>query len=154
RKYYGDNDGSSRKCRRPDGRRRGSHARPWRHRRRDRHGPHGRQVPRGRVAPAGARPDAAGQDVPAGRPDRRDSDHRRRDGDVPDVRRSVLGEDRCGRRRPLSNAVEGFTVTINATLIAQMIVFLILIWVTMKYIWPVLMTAMDERAKRISEGLS
>jgi len=45
-------------------------------------------------------------------------------------------------------------VTINMTLVAQMIVFLILIWVTMKYIWPPLMTAMDQRAHRISEGLS
>ncbi len=45
-------------------------------------------------------------------------------------------------------------MTINATLIAQMLVFLILIWFTMKYIWPVLMTAMDQRAQRISEGLS
>jgi F-type H+-transporting ATPase subunit b len=45
-------------------------------------------------------------------------------------------------------------VTINATLIAQMIVFLILIWVTMKFIWPPLTLAMDERAKRIAEGLS
>jgi F-type H+-transporting ATPase subunit b len=45
-------------------------------------------------------------------------------------------------------------VTINATLIAQMIVFLILIWFTMKFIWPPLTKAMDERAHRISEGLS
>jgi F-type H+-transporting ATPase subunit b len=45
-------------------------------------------------------------------------------------------------------------VTINATLIAQMIVFLILIWVTMKFIWPPLTQAMDARAKRIAEGLS
>jgi F-type H+-transporting ATPase subunit b len=45
-------------------------------------------------------------------------------------------------------------VTINATLIAQMIVFLILIWFTMKFIWPPLTKAMDERAKRIAEGLS
>ena len=45
-------------------------------------------------------------------------------------------------------------MTINATLIAQMLVFLILIWFTMKYIWPPLMTAMDERTKRIAEGLS
>jgi len=45
-------------------------------------------------------------------------------------------------------------VTINATLIAQMIVFLILIWFTMKFIWPPLTAAMDERAKRIAEGLS
>ena len=45
-------------------------------------------------------------------------------------------------------------MSINATLIAQMITFGILIWFTMKYIWPHLMTAMDERARRISEGLS
>ena len=45
-------------------------------------------------------------------------------------------------------------MTINATLIAQMIVFLILIWFTMKFIWPPLTAAMDERAKRIAEGLS
>jgi F-type H+-transporting ATPase subunit b len=45
-------------------------------------------------------------------------------------------------------------VTINITLVAQMIVFLILIWFTMKFIWPPLTHAMDERAKRIAEGLS
>ena len=45
-------------------------------------------------------------------------------------------------------------MSINATLIAQIIVFGILVWVTMKYIWPPLMTAMDERAQRIAEGLA
>ena len=45
-------------------------------------------------------------------------------------------------------------MNINATLFAQMIVFGILIWVTMKFIWPPLITAMNERAKRISEGLA
>ncbi len=45
-------------------------------------------------------------------------------------------------------------MSINATLIAQIIVFGILIWVTMKYIWPPIMKAMDERATRISDGLS
>jgi len=45
-------------------------------------------------------------------------------------------------------------VSINATLIAQIIVFGILVWVTMKYIWPVIAQAMDERAQRIAEGLS
>ena len=45
-------------------------------------------------------------------------------------------------------------MSINATLIAQMIVFLILIWFTMKFIWPPLTKAMDDRAKRIAEGLS
>ncbi len=43
---------------------------------------------------------------------------------------------------------------INATLIAQMIVFLLLIWFTMKFIWPPLVNAMDERTKRIQEGLT
>ncbi|MEP6633917.1 MAG: F0F1 ATP synthase subunit B [Luteimonas sp.] len=45
-------------------------------------------------------------------------------------------------------------MNINATLIAQMIVFGILIWVTMKFIWPPLTKAMDERARRIGEGLA
>lgn len=45
-------------------------------------------------------------------------------------------------------------MSINATLIAQMIVFLLLIWFTMKFIWPALMKAMDERARRIEDGLS
>ena len=45
-------------------------------------------------------------------------------------------------------------MSINATLIAQMIVFLILIGFTMKFIWPPLTKAMDDRAKRIAEGLS
>jgi len=45
-------------------------------------------------------------------------------------------------------------VNINATLFAQMIVSGILIWVTMKFIWPPLKKAMDDRAQRIAEGLS
>ena len=45
-------------------------------------------------------------------------------------------------------------MSINATLIAQMITFGILIWFTMKFIWPPLTRAMDERAQRIAEGLS
>jgi F-type H+-transporting ATPase subunit b len=45
-------------------------------------------------------------------------------------------------------------VSINGTLIAQMIVFLILVWFTMKFIWPPIITALDERAKKIADGLS
>ncbi|MDN5923984.1 MAG: F0F1 ATP synthase subunit B [Xanthomonadales bacterium] len=45
-------------------------------------------------------------------------------------------------------------MSINATLIAQMIVFLILIWFTMKFIWPPLVKAMDTRTQRIQDGLS
>lgn len=45
-------------------------------------------------------------------------------------------------------------MSINATLIAQMIVFFILVMFTMKYIWPPIVKALDERAQKISEGLS
>ena len=45
-------------------------------------------------------------------------------------------------------------MSINATLIIQMIVFLILVGFTMKYIWPPITAALDERAKKIAEGLS
>jgi F-type H+-transporting ATPase subunit b len=45
-------------------------------------------------------------------------------------------------------------VSITGTLIVQMIVFLILVWFTMKFIWPPITAALDERAKKIAEGLS
>jgi F-type H+-transporting ATPase subunit b len=45
-------------------------------------------------------------------------------------------------------------VSINSTLIAQMIVFLILIGFTMKFVWPPIVAALDERAKKIADGLS
>lgn len=45
-------------------------------------------------------------------------------------------------------------MSITATFIIQMIVFLILVGVTMKYIWPPIAIALDERAKKIREGLS
>ena len=45
-------------------------------------------------------------------------------------------------------------MNINATLFAQLIVFAVLIWITMKFIWPPLMKAMDDRAQRIGEGLA
>ena len=45
-------------------------------------------------------------------------------------------------------------MSITATLIIQMIVFLILVGVTMKYIWPPVTAALDERARKVAEGLS
>jgi len=45
-------------------------------------------------------------------------------------------------------------VSITGTLIVQMIVFLILVWFTMKFVWPPITAALDERAKKIAEGLS
>ncbi len=45
-------------------------------------------------------------------------------------------------------------MNLNATLFAQLVVFFILALFTMKYVWPPLMKALDERASRISEGLA
>jgi F-type H+-transporting ATPase subunit b len=45
-------------------------------------------------------------------------------------------------------------VSITATFIIQMIVFLILVWFTMKFIWPPITTALDARAAKIADGLS
>lgn len=45
-------------------------------------------------------------------------------------------------------------MNLNATLIVQTIVFLILGWVTMKFIWPPLIAALNERQKKIADGLA
>ena len=44
-------------------------------------------------------------------------------------------------------------MSINLTLIIQMVVFAFFVWFCMKFIWPVIMEAMEERQKRISDGL-
>jgi F-type H+-transporting ATPase subunit b len=45
-------------------------------------------------------------------------------------------------------------VSINFTLIGQMITFALLVWFTMKYVWPPLMQALEERKKKIADGLA
>ena len=45
-------------------------------------------------------------------------------------------------------------MNINATLIIQMVVFFAVIWFTMKYIWPQILGAMEEREKKIADGLA
>lgn len=45
-------------------------------------------------------------------------------------------------------------MSINATLIGQMITFAVLIWFTMEYIWPPLIQALEEREKKIADGLA
>ena len=45
-------------------------------------------------------------------------------------------------------------MNLNATLFAQMVVFLILVWFTMKFVWPPLINALDERSKKIADGLA
>ena len=43
---------------------------------------------------------------------------------------------------------------INATLIGQMVTFALLVWFTMKYVWPPLLRALEEREKKIADGLA
>ena len=45
-------------------------------------------------------------------------------------------------------------MSITGTLIIQMIVFLILVGFTMKFVWPPIALALDERAKKIADGLA
>ena len=45
-------------------------------------------------------------------------------------------------------------MNINATFIAQLVVFFVLAWVTMTYVWPPIMKALDERARKIADGLA
>jgi F-type H+-transporting ATPase subunit b len=45
-------------------------------------------------------------------------------------------------------------VEINITLLGQMITFGLLVWFTMKKVWPPLLNAMQERQKRIADGLA
>ena len=45
-------------------------------------------------------------------------------------------------------------MSINATLLAQMLVFGALVWFSMKYVWPMIMGAMAERETRIADGLA
>jgi F-type H+-transporting ATPase subunit b len=45
-------------------------------------------------------------------------------------------------------------VNINLTLIVQMLVFIVLIWFTMKFVWPMILGPMEDRAKKIAHGLA
>ncbi len=45
-------------------------------------------------------------------------------------------------------------MNLNATLFAQIVVFGILWWFTMKFVWPPITKALDERATKIASGLA
>jgi len=45
-------------------------------------------------------------------------------------------------------------VNINGTLVAQAIVFALLVLFTMKFVWPPIATALDERIKKVADGLA
>ncbi|MDH3980318.1 MAG: F0F1 ATP synthase subunit B [Gammaproteobacteria bacterium] len=42
----------------------------------------------------------------------------------------------------------------NATLIGQSITFIVFVWFCMKFVWPPIMHALDERRKKIADGLA
>ncbi len=44
-------------------------------------------------------------------------------------------------------------MNINATIIGQFITFAILVWFTMKYVWPPILKAIHDREKKIAAGL-
>ena len=45
-------------------------------------------------------------------------------------------------------------MNLNATLFIQTIVFVILGWITMRFIWPPLIKAIEERQRKIADGLA
>lgn len=45
-------------------------------------------------------------------------------------------------------------MNLNATLLVQIVVFAALWWFTARYVWPPITTALDERSKKIADGLA
>ena len=45
-------------------------------------------------------------------------------------------------------------MNINLTLFAQLVSFAVFVWFNVKYVWPPLVKAMDERKAKIAEGLA
>jgi len=45
-------------------------------------------------------------------------------------------------------------MNINATLIGQTIAFILFVWFCMKFVWPPIMKALEERKKTIADGLA
>ncbi|MEO8858482.1 MAG: F0F1 ATP synthase subunit B [Burkholderiaceae bacterium] len=45
-------------------------------------------------------------------------------------------------------------MNINATLLVQAVAFAALIWFTMRFVWPPLINAVDQRTQKIADGLA
>lgn len=45
-------------------------------------------------------------------------------------------------------------MNLNATLIGQTIAFIVFVWFCMRFVWPHVMRALDERKKTIADGLA
>lgn len=44
--------------------------------------------------------------------------------------------------------------SINLTLVGEMLTFAVLIWFTMKFVWPPIVQAINERQKQIADGIA
>lgn len=45
-------------------------------------------------------------------------------------------------------------MNLNATIFAQMLIFAVVVWVTMKFLWPMITDPIEQRQKRIADGLA
>lgn len=45
-------------------------------------------------------------------------------------------------------------MNINLTLVLQMIVFAVLVWFTMRFVWPIILGSLEERSRKIAMGLA
>ena len=45
-------------------------------------------------------------------------------------------------------------MNLNATLLGESIAFIVFVWFTMKYVWPPLNGAIEERQNKIADGLA
>ena len=45
-------------------------------------------------------------------------------------------------------------MNINLTLVVQMLVFAVFVWFTMKFVWPPLVKALEDRQEKIADGLA
>ncbi|WP_018141107.1 MULTISPECIES: F0F1 ATP synthase subunit B [unclassified Thioalkalivibrio] len=45
-------------------------------------------------------------------------------------------------------------MNINLTIIGQLLAFSVFVWFTMRYVWPPISTALEERRKKIADGLA
>ena len=44
-------------------------------------------------------------------------------------------------------------MNINLTLFGQMVTFAFFVWFCMKFVWPIILQAMEERQQKIADGL-
>lgn len=68
--------------------------------------------------------------------------------------RAVFAAAAAAALLPQAAGAEGFKLLSLSTLAGQLITFAVLVWVVMKFVWPPLMRAIEERQKEIADGLA